>query len=485
VTPIPPHARTAGDPEPPGSGYEAAILRGTLPQIVVSTSSAGQTSVNRSGLTYSGLSAPYPAETLLNWTDVIHPEDRLAEVQAQRQAMEGHSSGDLSTRLRAADGAYHAFLGHHEPMLETHGGFGGWVTTYSGDAEVLPPGDADTDLPRVAADREQLLLELALERARFEAILAQMPQGVVVADVNSGRISLVNTQMERILGEPLVPGVEILSLELPSFHINGQPMNASELPLARALQGETVHGEEFEIERKGGDRAVVQQSAAPILDRTGRVVAAVLTVDDLTGKRLAEAEVRRLSSAAANAREALRLYGGGPVTPERFTDLVGELYTQLGQPQLEGRLVALLLLQAKPVSLGDAARQLGVSKVAVSKVSNVMLEHGDLQISKAFSSREHLLALTDHTYIRDLSVRRVASWAISVLCDQVLAGGDIEQGAASNIREHLEMHARTAEVLGQLLSPVEQQQARALTTHQRENWDAVQPKGEANKQDKS
>lgn len=217
------------------------------------------------------------------------------------------------------------------------------------------------------------------------------------------------------------------------------------------------------------------------MDRTGRVVAAVLTIDDLTEKRRTEAEIWRLSSAAVNAQEALKLYGGGPVTPERFTELVGELYSQLGQPQLEGRLVALLLLEARPISLGDAARRLGVSKVAVSKVSNVMLEHGDLQISKSFSSREHLLALMDHTYIRDLSVRRVASWAISVLCDQVLAGGDVEQGAVSNIREHLEIHARTAEVLGQLLSPVEQQQARALSTHQRENWDAVPPKSESKK----
>ena len=138
-------------------------------------------------------------------------------------------------------------------------------------------------------------------------------------------------------------------------------MSAAELPLTRALSGETIHGEEFEILRADGGRAVVQESAAPILDRTGQVVAAVLTIDDLTERRRAEAEVRRLSATVANAQEALKLYGGGPVTPERFTELVGELYTQLGQPQLEGRLVALLLLHAQPVSLGEAARRLGVS----------------------------------------------------------------------------------------------------------------------------
>ena len=562
---------------------------------MVSTDETGRLTINRTGLVYTGLAAPHPS-----WAEVVHPDDRGAEVQAQLRAMTGREAEDLAVRLRAADGTYHAFLGRHEPMLGTHGGFGGWVTTYSGlsilpspasgwpvqttpdsplpgvalldasgrvlaanqvllggsvaaaaqvigrllwhtllvgDPEVYGPlvrtaaeraaageharftvqgvgpdgrqltleyslspvgGDPDliprpaavlagtlvfevrdvTEVTRLSAEREQLLLELTLERARFEAILAQMPQGVVVADVGSRRVSLINTQMERILGEPLVPGVPISALELPSFRPDGQPLSAAELPLTRALAGETIHGEEFEIQRPDGNRAVVQESAAPILNRTGQVVAAVLTVDDLTEKRRAEAEVRRLSTTVANAQEALRLYGGGPVTPDRFTELVGELYTQLGQPQLEGRLVALLLLHAQPVSLGEAARRLGVSKVAVSKVSNVMLEHGDLQISKSFSSREHLLALTDHTYIRDLSVRRVTSWAISVLCDQLLAGGDVELGAAQQIREHLEMHARTAEVLGDLLSPFEQQQAEAMTTHRRENWDAVPPRSE-------
>lgn len=568
---------------------------------MVSTDPAGQLTVNRSGLEYTGLSAPHQ-----DWAGVVHPDDREAEARAQLRAMTGRAAeaaDDLSVLLRAADGTYHAFLSHHEPMLGAHGGFGGWVTTYSRAAPSPPnrergretpvqvtPGspfsgvalldaagrvlavneailsavgagagqvigrllwqtalmadsedharlartaaeravagaharftalsvgpdgqqltleyslspvrtDPDptagraeipagmlvlvvrdvTEVSRLAAEREQLLLELTLERARFEAILAQMPQGVVVADLHSRRVSLINTQMERILGGPLVPGIPVSALELPSFRPDGQSMSAAELPLTRALSGETIHGEEFEILRADGGRAVVQESAAPILDRTGQVVAAVLTIDDLTERRRAEAEVRRLSATVANAQEALRLYGGGPVTPERFTELVGELYTQLGQPQLEGRLVALLLLHAQPVSLGEAARRLGVSKVAVSKVSNVMLEHGDLQISKSFSSREHLLALTDHTYIRDLSVRRVASWAISVLCDQLLAGGDVELDAAQQIREHLEMHARTAEVLGVLLSPVELQQAQAMTSHRSENWDAVPPRSE-------
>ena len=575
---------------------EGAQLGIPFRQIVVSTDPAGQLTVNRSGLEYTGLATPHQ-----DWAEVVHPDDREAETQAQLRAMTGRAADDLSVLLRAADGTYHAFLSHHEPMLGAHGGFGGWVTTYSGRATPSPPdrekgretpvratpgtpssgvalldaaghvlaaneailggggagqvlgrllwettlmADSEdharlartateraaagaharftvlsvgpggqqlildyslspvrsepepagraamlegmlalevrdvTEVSRLAAEREQLLLELTLERARFEAILAQMPQGVVVADLHSRRVSLINTQMERILGGPLVPGIPVSALELPSFRPDGQPMSPAEFPLTRALSGETIHGEEFEILRADGGRAVVQESAAPILDRTGQVVAAVLTIDDLTERRRAEAEVRRLSATVANAQEALRLYGGGPVTPERFTDLVGELYTQLGQPQLEGRLVALLLLHARPVSLGEAARRLGVSKVAVSKVSNVMLEHGDLQISKSFSSREHLLALTDHTYIRDLSVRRVASWAISVLCDQLLAGGDVELDAAQQIRGHLEMHARTAEALGVLLSPVELQQAQAMNSHMNENWDAVSPRSE-------
>ena len=124
---------------------------------------------------------------------------------------------------------------------------------------------------------------------------------------------------------------------------------------------------------------------------------------------------------------------------------------------MRGGLIA-LLLRAEPLLLGEATSVPGVSKVAVSKVSAVMQGRGDLQVIKSFSSREHLLALTDHNYVRDLSVRRVASWAISILCESLLSTNDLDAAATQQIRTHLETLTRVA--LERVLSPIERRQAR-------------------------
>lgn len=216
------------------------------------------------------------------------------------------------------------------------------------------------------------------------------------------------------------------------LHQDGTRVDGPEFALHRVLEGQHVAG--------------------PVHDRLGQVVAAVLTCEDLTRQRL---------DAAQRAREALTL--------------MGELHEGLGQSPLEGRPIALLLLRAEPVSLGEAAGILGVSKVAVSKVSGAMLERGDLQIIRSFSSREHLLALTNRN---DIRVRRVASWAISILCDSLLRTNHLDAATAAQIRDYLETHTRVAVALEQVLSPIEQRQARVLAEHLRKNWDAVPPRGE-------
>ncbi|GAA0501239.1 hypothetical protein GCM10008937_05850 [Deinococcus depolymerans] len=89
--------------------------------------------------------------------------------------------------------------------------------------------------------------------------------------------------------------------------------------------------------------------------------------------------------------------------------------------------------------------------------------------------REHLLALTDHNYVHDLSVRRVASWAISILCESLLATNHLDAATTRQIRTHLETHTRVAMALERVLSPIEKRQASALAAHLRENWNAVPP----------
>jgi PAS domain S-box-containing protein len=57
-----------------------------------------------------------------------------------------------------------------------------------------------TDRKQAQAERERLLHELEIERARFEAVLRQMPAGVMIADAASGKLVLANEQTKQIVG---------------------------------------------------------------------------------------------------------------------------------------------------------------------------------------------------------------------------------------------------------------------------------------------
>ena len=169
---------------------------------------------------------------------------------------------------------------------------------------------AHSQLEAMNLERERLFEQLALERTRLEAVLAQMPPGVVVADADNRRVSLVNPQLERIYEISLTPGMALERLERPTFRPSGKRYKGPS-PLGRALEGQSVSGEDLEIERPDGSRAVVLASAAPIYDRQGKLVAAVLTCEVLIQRRLDEAELRRLNREIQRGREALTLHGGG------------------------------------------------------------------------------------------------------------------------------------------------------------------------------
>src|SRR5215467_13485532 len=64
---------------------------------------------------------------------------------------------------------------------------------------------------RARAERERLMAELEIERARLKAVVEHIPAGVILAEAPSGRIVMVNPQMEQILGHPMVLSPDIES----------------------------------------------------------------------------------------------------------------------------------------------------------------------------------------------------------------------------------------------------------------------------------
>lgn len=165
----------------------------------------------------------------------------------------------------------------------------------------------DARLTRLLAERITTALtnallhaQVAAERQRLATVIEQLPEGVLIAAAPDGRLILSNRAADDLLGrtttapEGAVPDVRLLTTE-------GQSLPEAELPLARALRGETVHGEELWVERPDGRRIPILVNAAPVLDSSHGVEQAVVVFQDISA--LKEAERRKDEWLAAASHE--------------------------------------------------------------------------------------------------------------------------------------------------------------------------------------
>ncbi len=152
------------------------------------------------------------------------------------------------------------------------------------------------------ADRETLLAALDAERDRLQALLDHLPVGVVFAEAPSGRVTLANPQVGRIIGQDVaaVPAMEAQG-SWASFHADGRRLLPEEYPLRRALRdGRPTGAEEYLFRRADGSETWVELTAAPVLGRAlpggGRAVTGgVVSVVDIGEKKATERALRALN----------------------------------------------------------------------------------------------------------------------------------------------------------------------------------------------
>jgi len=146
---------------------------------------------------------------------------------------------------------------------------------------------------RAGSDTEilqKLVRQLRLERGFLQAVLDQMPAGVVLAEAPSGRLILGNNKIEELLRERFfaAPTIDQYS-HWKGFRADGTPYTAREWPLARAiLFGDVIRGEVIRVRR--GDRSfgLFEVSASPIHDEKGLIAAAVASFYDVSDRDWAQ-----------------------------------------------------------------------------------------------------------------------------------------------------------------------------------------------------
>ena len=158
-----------------------------------------------------------------------------------------------------------------------------------------------TEQRRAEQERQRLLRELETERGLLQAVLEQLPGGLIIADGATGRVMLGNQQAEAIWRHPVLPTEDVGGYAAwQGFHADGRPYAAEEWPLARALRdGEVVTGEEIAFQRGDGTRGVMMVNASPVRDQAGQVMAGVVTFYDVTERKRDEERQRFLADMSA------------------------------------------------------------------------------------------------------------------------------------------------------------------------------------------
>ena len=123
----------------------------------------------------------------------------------------------------------------------------------------------------------------------LDAIIRSMADGVVVADAQEQRFKLFNPSAERIVGTGLTdrPPDEWPDIYGVYYPDESTPVPVDQLPVMRAIRGETVEGQELFIRNPGvPDGAFISVNASPLRDEAGQVVGGVTVFRDVSERRL-------------------------------------------------------------------------------------------------------------------------------------------------------------------------------------------------------
>jgi PAS domain S-box-containing protein len=130
-------------------------------------------------------------------------------------------------------------------------------------------------------------------RTQLQTILEQLPLSILVAD-QSGRLTHINrTALELVPTLAQARTLEELGMRAPLQNDQGSPLASEDMPLARALRGETVRGLELALRPQEGEPRHLRLSAVPLRDARGEVAAAVVAYEDVTSEHAAAVERAR------------------------------------------------------------------------------------------------------------------------------------------------------------------------------------------------
>ncbi|MEX2431079.1 MAG: ATP-binding protein [Dehalococcoidia bacterium] len=138
----------------------------------------------------------------------------------------------------------------------------------------------DVTEPREAAEQA-----LRREREQLSAVVEASPVGVLLIEAETGNVLVSNHEAERVLGLTFDPNEPVRRFYHAAAYTrpDGTAYELEDIPIYRALHhGERVQGAEVQIVLPDGQARPALVNANPIASLDGRIVAGVMTVEDMT-----------------------------------------------------------------------------------------------------------------------------------------------------------------------------------------------------------
>ena len=173
---------------------------------------------------------------------------------------------------------------------------------------LLAEGRDITERKQAEEKLSQAYKELANTKTLMEALLEQSPIPMAIAETSEATLLMINPACrENLMLKNDLIGKSLFNTELEwqTYTADGEEIPAENLPLARAIRGETVNQEPMRVLRKDGSSRWIHVWAGPILDKEGNQIAAQIAFPDITEHKKAEEELAKLRNYLANIIDSM------------------------------------------------------------------------------------------------------------------------------------------------------------------------------------
>jgi len=211
----------------------------------------------------------------------IHPDDAPA-MQAAGARLQATGKADLEYRQRAKSGEYR-WISNHMSLIKDR--LGRPLYRNGNIRDISEQKEAEQT-------RARLLAEVEKRAAELDATFSSLATGLIVYNM-AGRATRMNNTAQELLSAELFTNstVEERHRVVQWETEDGKPFPLEEIPVARALRGETVHN--VVIAAPFPDHKLwISASAAPIRTPDGQMLGVVASFVDITEHKRAEAALR-------------------------------------------------------------------------------------------------------------------------------------------------------------------------------------------------